>query len=195
MNDRPTARLTEDDRYELAARAEAGSRANRPTHLVTLGLVVLCVSLCAAVLGWSADARAAGDLGKRSRELALIKDRAGRLADLNAQAATAGAEDLNRPIPDMLSRLQSLAREAGLTVLPEVPRTETESFTDARRVNYRYSVRDRSQLRDPSLEKMLAWVSLVVERIPGMHVRQIALTPAANAWTMEITFARFERLE
>ena len=188
-------RLTEDDRYQLAARADAGTRANRPTHLVALALVVLFVALLAALVGWRSDASASNELERRAREMAQISERADRLAQLAAQLANAGDAELNQPIPDMLSRLQNLAREAGLDTLPDVPRTDNEAFDNARRVNYRYDARSRNQVRDASLEKLLTWVNLVTERIPGVHVRQISLTPQANAWSMEVTFARYERLE
>lgn len=188
-------RLTEDDRYQLAARADAGTRANRPTHFVAIALVVLFVALLGLLIGWRADASASNELTRRSREMAQITERADRLAELTAQLANAGNAELNRPIPDMLSRLQNLAREAGLATLPDVPRSDNEAFDTARRVNYRYDARSRNQVRDASLEKLLTWVNLVTERIPGMHVRQISLTPQANAWSMEVTFARYERLE
>jgi len=188
-------RLTEDDRYQLAGRAEASTRANRPTHLVAIALVVLAVAVLGVLVGWRSDSSASRELSRRSAELAQINERADRLTELTAQLANTSNAELNRPIPDMLSRLQNLAREAGLATLPDVPRTDNEAFDNARRVNYRYDARSRNQVRDASLEKLLTWVNLVTERIPGMHVRQISLTPQANAWSMEVTFARYERLE
>lgn len=190
-----SVRLTDDDRYEIAARAEAGARSNRPTHLVFIGAMVLGIATIGTAVAWRADSGAARDLRRKSSDLATINDRSATLAALLQQQAAAPRDDQNAPIPDMLSRLQNAAREAGLETLPGVPRTENESFQNARRVNYRYTSRDRSQVRDPSLEKMLAWVSIATERIPGLYVRQISLRPQANAWLMEVTFARYERIE
>jgi hypothetical protein len=190
-----SVRLSEDDRYEIAARAEAGARANRPTHLVLIGGLALLIAAGGAGLAWRADAAAASALKRKSNELVLINERSSVLADLVQRQIEAPQDDQNAPIPDMLSRLQNAAREAGLDTLPEVPRTENESFQNARRVNYRYTARDRSQVRDQSLEKMLTWISLATERIPGLYVRQISLKPQANAWMMEVTFARYERIE
>lgn len=191
-----SVRLSDDDRYQLAARAEAGTRANRPTHLVLLAGVVLIASVLGAAYGYRADRTAAKQLERTSTELALIKDRSERLATLVAETSDPNATDLNGPIPEIFSRLGNLAREAGLETIPAVPQTDNESFANARRVNYKYeNGRGRVPIRDPSLEKMLTWVSLVTERIPGMHVRHISLTPQANSWMMEVTFARFERLE
>lgn len=191
-----SVRLTDDDRYELAARAEAGARANRPTHLVLIAGLVLVAAVLGAAFGWRADSKAAKALDRGSRELTLINDRAERLATLEAETSDPDTQNLNSPIPELFSRLGNLAREAGLETIPQVPQTDNESFPDARRVNYKYeNGRSRNPIRDPSLEKMLTWVSLVTERIPGMHVRHLSLTPQANSWMMEVTFARFERLE
>jgi len=190
-----SVRLTEDDRYEIAARAEAGARANRPTHLVLIAGLALFVAAAAAGLGWRADSGAAQSLRIKSNELVTINERSAVLAGLVQQQVESPQDDRNAPISDMLSRLENAAREAGLDTLPGVPRTENESFQNARRVNYRYSSRDRNQVRDQSLEKLLTWVSLATERIPGLYVRHISLKPQQNAWLMDVTFARYERFE
>ncbi|MEM9372161.1 MAG: hypothetical protein AAGA55_00830 [Planctomycetota bacterium] len=190
-----SARMTPDDRYEIAARAEAGERSNRPIHLVFLAGTVLAIALFAAAMAWRSDASAANDLRRQSAELAMIQARSTTLAGLLQEQVEAPENDQNAPIPDMRSRLRNAAQEAGLDTIPGVPATERESFQNARRVNYRYSTRDRNQVRDPSLEKMLNWVSIATERIPGLHVRQISLKPQANSWMMEVTFARYERIE
>ncbi|MFK7882896.1 MAG: hypothetical protein AB8F26_01780 [Phycisphaerales bacterium] len=193
-----SVRMSEDDRYELAARAEAGARSNRPTHLVLIGAVILFVSVMGVAFAWRSDTKAAKSLERSTTQLTLIKDRAERLATLEAQASDPESQDLNGPIPEILSRLENLAREAGLEAIPTVPIQDNDGYQDARRVSYVYKNgrgRQQTSIRDPSLEKMLTWVSLVTERIPGMHVRHISLTPQANAWMLEVTFARFERLE
>lgn len=182
-------RMTEDDRYQLASRAEAVARANRPTHLVFFAALVLGVALVVAILAWRADAGAGRSLRNRVAELTQIRDRADRLATLRAQLAGSPAEDRNRPIPDLLSTMGALAREAGLSDPPAVPSTDNDPFEGARRVSYTYTVRDES------VENLVGWVELATERIPGMHTRRITLKPQANAWTMDVTFARFERLD
>lgn len=184
------ARLTEDDRYTIAARAEAGARANRPTHLVAIGMLAVIVALTFTAFAWRADASAAKRLNSAASELTLIRDRSERLTALQAQLATATDEDVNRPIPDLLSRLENLAREAGLDSVPAVPRQVNEPTTDARRVNYIYT-----NVRSDSIERLVRWSTLTTERIPGMHVRRFAVRPQANAWALDITFARYERLD
>lgn len=184
-------RLSEDDRYGLASAAEAGARANRPSHLVTIGVLVMMLALTVGLLAWRADARAAGKLRKEARDLATLKQSSERLSELKAQAAASPDEDRYRPIPDMLSRLGNLAREAGLEGVPDIiPRTVNESATDSRRVNYIYT-----NIRTESIEDLVAWAALTCERVPGMHLRRLGIKPQANAWLVDVTFARYERLE
>jgi hypothetical protein len=182
--------LTDDDRYGLAARAEAGARANRPTHLVALAVIVLLVTLAVTLFAWRSDAGAARRLRNESVGLASVRVASDRLAELRAQLETAPGEDRNRPIPDMLSRLSNLAREAGLETAPPIPKQSFDAATNARRVNYVYE-----GVRTESLEAMVRFADLAVERIPGMHIRRFSVSPQPNAWLVHLTFSRYERTE
>lgn len=188
MSDRP--RLSDDDRYELASRAEARARANRPGHLVALGALGVIVGLLVAAFAWRADAGSARRLDQAASDVATLRTQAERLAELRTQMATSSGEDRYRDIPDILSRLGNLAREAGLESVPSVPRQTNDAMTNARRVNYLYE-----NVRDGSLEDLVRWAELATERIPGMHVRSITIRPQPDAWSMNVTFARFERLD
>lgn len=182
-------RLSEDDRYQLASRADAGARSNRPSHLIAIAGLVLVVTLAVALFAWRSDAAAGRRMRSRTSELITLRDRAERLSTLQAQLAGSPAEDRNRPIPDLLSRMGSLATEAGLATVPAPPRTANDAFPDARRINYSYTVRDES------IENLIGWVELATQRIPGLHARRVMLKPQPNAWTLDVTFARFERLD
>lgn len=182
-------RLSDDDRYSLAARADAGARANRPTHLVAIAGLALLLCLTVAAFAWRADASAASALRRESSTLDNIRVRADRLAELRADLAAAPTDDRYRPIPDILSRMSNLATEAGLTGTIPVPVTGSNPFQESRRLTYQYR-----NLRVDSLEPFVRWVNLCIERIPGLHPTGIKITPQANAWQVDIMFARFERL-
>lgn len=184
-----TQRLSDDDRYSLAARADAGARANRPTHLVAIGALALLLCLTVAAFAWRADASAAKLLRRESFTLDSIRIRADRLAELRADLAAAPTDDRYRPVPDILSRMSNLATEAGITGSIAVPTTGTNLFQESRRLTYQYR-----NLRVDSLESVVRWVNLCIERIPGLHPTGIKITPQANAWQVDIMFARFERL-
>lgn len=183
-------RMSDDDRYELASLAEARARSNRPGHLIAIGLLVVFVGLMLAAFAWRADAGAARRLDGAARDMATLQTQAERLADLRSRMATSPTEDRYREIPDILTRIGTISREAGLDSVPSVPTQRNDPFTNARRVNYTYT-----NVRDGSLEDLVGWTALVTERIPGMHVRSISIRPQPNAWSMNVTFARFERLD
>lgn len=183
-------RLSDDDRYALAALAEAGTRANRPGHLIAIAALALVATLVVAGVAWRSDARAARLERNAARDLTTLRASAERLGELESRVATSPEVDRNRPIPDVLSRLGSLAREAGLDPVPPIPAQSADVGNNARRLNYAYS-----NLRTPSLDALLRWVNLCTERIPGMHVRVLIVRPTPTIWSVDVTFARYERIE
>ena len=46
------ARLTQDDRYELATRAQNQQRLNSPRHFIMLGLLLLVIMLIVLGVTW-----------------------------------------------------------------------------------------------------------------------------------------------
>ncbi|MBO6740392.1 MAG: hypothetical protein JJ916_11080, partial [Phycisphaerales bacterium] len=59
------SRLTADDRYELAMRAQNQQRLNSPKHLIVLGILLLVVSLVAFGVAWQTQ-RSALEKNERS---------------------------------------------------------------------------------------------------------------------------------
>lgn len=184
-----TPRLGEDDRYGLPARAEAATRANRPSHLVALAGMVLFLAVVVALFAWRADAGAAKQLRRVSTDLDMLRARADHLAALRDELAAAPTDDRYRPIPDVLSRMSNIATEAGLASVP-VPTAGANTFQESRRLTYRYT-----NVRAESLAPVIAWANLATERVPGMHVTAVKVVPQPNAWQVELNFARFERLD
>lgn len=186
----PQARFSPDDRYELASRAESQMRRNHPSHLVVLAAMVFLVSLIVLVLAWRTDADAHKKLRDKVYQLGSIKSELATLQRLEQQSATTARNAEFDPIPNMRSRLESIASSVGLDSLNGVlPKTSSNTLSNAIKNNYTYTV------RDASLENTLAWVQASTEQIPGLRVSSIDIKPTNTTWTVQVTLYRYERFE
>lgn len=182
------ARLTPDDRYELATRAQSQHRLNSPRHLIMLGLLLLVVSLIVLGVAWQTRASAIDSNEKAARDLVRIENLIEEIGALRAAQASSSTQDLFEPLPDILSTLQALGRRAELqndVGIPRNPGSRTEG--NAVLKTYPYSI------NDPSLGHMLDWVKLAEQEIPGLQVREIEIQPRNQAWSMSVVLARYER--
>jgi len=184
------ATIGADDRYELAARASARERASRPTHLIALSLVLFMIATVALALGWRANTGAVASLSESRTRSSEVERLLSRIADLQAAEAQQTGDDPFRPIPDLLTRLTRIAEEVGLEnplALPE--NTSPRVFGSSRRLAYPYTI------RDSSLERVLEWIERSMDRIPGLRVRELTLTPNRRNWVVQVTLSRYERIE
>jgi type II secretory pathway pseudopilin PulG len=186
----PQSRFTPDDRYELATRAESQMRRNHPSHLVVLAVMALIASLIVLALAWRTDAKAHQNLRNKVFQLGSIKSELETLERLEQQAATTTRNAEFDPIPNMRSRLETIASSVGLDSLQGVlPKTSSNNLSNAIKRNYTYTVRDES------LENILAWVQGSVEQVPGLQVSSIDIKPTNTTWTVLVTLYRYERFE
>ena len=183
-------RLSADDRYELASRASAHERRARPSHLVALGAIALMVSLIVLGLGWRAEKNATRALERAGSTSAQVDRLVAQIRTLEQAAAAPRGDDPFVPVPDLLSRLTQMGVQAGLQNEVPLPRsTAPRTEGSARLLTYPYTV------RDVSLERVLAWIEMATERIPGLSVRELTLNPAPTSWVVKVTFTRYERIE
>lgn len=184
-----TAPLSPDERYELAARASAAERRNRPTMLVVLGLIV--VMLASVFLAWSLFKRSSSTerLDRTRNELRTIMTEIATIEQLRAEGAASDDAGAFAPIPNLLSDIEGLSGRAGIARIL-APRESTDSVRGAARHKYAYN-----GVKDESLENLLEWVRLVRDEVPGMRVFSIKINPDRrdNAWNMDVTFSRFEQ--
>lgn len=179
--------LSEDARFELAGSAAAAERRNRPTAILIAALLALAVGV--GVLASSLGARASAGRALRleqTREEQVVR-LAAQFEAVDRQRQNTGA-DAFAPIPDVLSRIEAAARDAGLTDRPPIPNQRSERSEDLTRRDYAYSA-----MRDASLDKLLKWVELSTQSVPGLHVTAIELRPEQRAWQVIVTFSRWER--
>lgn len=184
----PMTPLTDDERYEMTASAHASQRRNRPRHLVALGAAVLAVGAIALLAAWSSNRGADARLERAREELTQIKGETAKLEQIRtiARERPAGV-DPYQPIPTFLSQLEELATEAGLANTPPIPQKRSIAVGGGQRVEWPYVV------NDPSLEALLSWVRLAIDRIPGTFPHSIDISPTGEQWRMRVSFARYER--
>jgi len=181
-------RLTDDERYEQAMAAAASERRNRPTHLLLVPLGLFCIAGFVLAYAIYAHETTRTSIEQRRAQYNRLVAGVADLHDLETRAGSDSGVDTYGPIPDMLSRMEGTARDAGLEK-PNVPTVRTDRTQGAVRQRYVYSniVHDR-------LDELLEWIRLSQERVPGLFVHSISLKPVAGrGWSMDITFARWER--
>lgn len=188
MNPRDTERrtLSEDARYELAGAAAAAERRNRPTALLVAALLVLAIGAGALVSSLSARASAGRAMRlEQTREEQVVR-LAAQFDSIERQRQDSGT-DTFAPIPDLLSRIETAARDAGLSDRPPIPGQRSERSEDLTRRDYTYT------MRDASLDRLLRWVELSTQTVPGLQVSSIELRPEQRTWQVTVTFSRWER--
>lgn len=186
----PQGKLSPDDRYELAARAQNQQRLNYPKHLIGLGLLLVVISLVVLVISWRVRSAAQEANTRVAYELTQIERLITDIQTLEATQATSQDRDRGQPIPDMLSKFKRYGIQAKLENdigLPKNPKSRPEG--NARLMSYPYT------LRDPSLERLLDWVRISIDQTPGLGVTSMEIKPAKQDWTMTITLSRYERNE
>ncbi len=188
--DTPHNRLSADDRYELAIKAQNQQRLNYPTHLIALGLILVFTSIVILAIAWQIRAGAHKAYFKATNELTEINRLVTEIKSLELAQTRNDTRDEHAPIPDMLSKFKRYASQAKLKNelgIPKNPTSKPEG--NARKMTYPYTV------MDPSLEHLLNWVKIATEQTPGLEVTDLEIKPTKLNWTMRVTFTRYERIE
>jgi hypothetical protein len=186
MNERG-ARLSADDRFDLAMSASAREQRNRPRLWVVGSLVVLAVCSAVFLSAHGSRAAAARELGRETFQTRRTAELIGELRRLEAQRERPGqrayATDLT-----FVTNLQQAMRGTGI-VNPSAPdRRDGAQVSDGVMIRH-YSFQ---RLRAPSVETLLGAVRTIMDRFPGLEVESIKLEPQAREWTMNVTFRRLE---
>jgi heme/copper-type cytochrome/quinol oxidase subunit 2 len=182
-------KLTQDDRYELAAKAQNQQRLNYPSHLIALGIVLVFIACAVLIISWRVRSSAEEQNAKNARELVQIEQYIGDIQAIEIARATNPEIDVFQPLPEILSTLGRYAVEAKLgdPGLPIRPQSRPEG--DAIKKTYPYRVNNES------LEYLLDWPRISTEKIPGLQISELIIKPTNQNWTMNVTFTRYERVE
>ncbi len=182
------ARLSADDRYELAARAQNQQRLNAPRHLIVFGIILLFIALITLGVAWQTRASSIEKNRKAARDLVKIEGLITEIQTLQATLDSSPDDDILQPLPDILSNLDALGKRAGLSTIGLPKNQSSRPEGDAVLRTYPYQ-----NIRDKSLENLLNWVRLAEQEIPGLHVREIVIEPRSTTWTLDVVLARYER--
>lgn len=183
----PAARASLDDRFAIASSASSTERVNRPRHLVLLAVLVLIGAFIYLAAALSDRASAIRAMKRQQRDAEKIIATAEELAVFDERAASDPASAFGAPIPMMLSRLEELAKEAGLTQALSHRRGPGETKGGATMYRYPY------EIRDPNLESVMLWLQKCVEGIPGLEVQSLRIRPEPQSWYVSVTLTRWER--
>lgn len=183
-----TPRLSEDARYRLAAEASTRQRRNRPRLWVALAAIVLAGAMLFLMVQARSRGRAASALRAQTISRANIELMLQQLKELQQQPQNPGG-DPTEPMANLPVRMEEIATASGLASKPRPPITPApEDKAGGVIRSYRYS-----DVQDPSLSALLAWVQNAEQQIPGLHVHSLVLTPSDTAWKMTVSFKRWER--
>lgn len=189
MSDRGSdkARLSPDERYELALAGDALARRNRPSHLVVIAGVVF-IAACAA-LGFTScrASEASDDLRRRTAQRNEIATLLAQLAAADSRGADPDAA-LTAPYSGFRSKMEELAEDAGIEgSLPFPKEDRRPDIPGANRVTFQYTI------TNDELGPMLALLRSATEQIPGTHISSLRVVPKREEWEMSTTFERWER--
>jgi hypothetical protein len=152
----------DDPRFVMAALAARRARRNRPRRFVILaGLILLAAG---AVAGWGALQR--GQAAAALRRARADQDVVTQLVAQYEEAKARGTRNPYAPALDLVTRLGSLARQAGLSLPDSESNSAPSGALQEARVTY-------NNIRTRDLEPVFTWLARVHEQIPGFEFDQL----------------------
>ncbi|MEO1007297.1 MAG: hypothetical protein AAFX79_01890 [Planctomycetota bacterium] len=176
------------DRTELSARAAANEQRSKPKGLIVAGLLVLLVGVVYMAVGWSSLSSAATN---RRNEAATTRNVAFQKAALERalRDGVAGGGDY-APFEQFAQEADLVAQSVGLTPAPQL---RSQISTDDQRTDLVLQTYRYENIRSRDLGALLAWVSEVPERVPGIvEISRLELTPRPRDWELDVTFVKPE---
>src|SRR5688572_23687598 len=171
-------RISDDLRYELVEAARSAETSNRPRALLVLATIIFLAAGVALVVTLQERDVAVRRFRTQSDRVAQVENMKWQFAALARREAQ--SDDRNVPIPDLLSRMEQAATEAGLRAKPPIPEDRATIEGGARRRTVVY------RLTDPSLEALLSWVEAAKRLVPGLEVSALEIAPEAKAWRFKV---------
>jgi hypothetical protein len=178
-------RDADDQRYVLAAMAARRARRNRPRRLVAGSALVLIAAGMAAAWGSSERSAAAANLREARIERLAVE----QLVPQYQEALARGEQNPYAPVPDLVSRMEAYARDAGLdNPLPKAP------STGAPRGSLTETTVTVKNIQNRTLGPVIRWLDRVVDEIPGIEITLLQIIPNDRGWNVNVTFVKPTRL-
>jgi len=174
-------RDADDQRYVLAAMASRRARRNRPRRLVVLCALVLVGA--GTFAGWGASRRSAtaAELRAARTELATVE----QLVPQYQEASARGEVSPYTPVPDLVTRLQTYARQARLD--KDLPSTDATESPAGPLLETTVPLRN---IQNKTLPPVTRWLARVMDEIPGIEIRLLQITPNDRGWNVNVTFVK-----
>jgi hypothetical protein len=187
------SRLSEDTRLELSFAAMAHERRNRPLSVLIVAVAALLLMAMFAGFGIRSRGAARAELRRTMTDQALVERYAEELAALERmERDPSSGRGGGRPIPNLLTRMEELAVQAGLEK-PRPPRVPAPEQRGAIRITHYHYGDNTNPITHTSLSSLLDWLRLAQSEELGMEVTGLNLRPDGNNWRMTVSFRRWER--
>lgn len=174
-------RDADDPRFVMATMAARRARRNRPRRLVILSGLILLAAGVLAIWGSAQRAAAAAALREARIEQAAVE----QLVPQYQEAAARGEASPYTPVTDLVTRMQTYAREAGLdNPLPSAP------TSDAPRGDITETTIRINNIQNQRLEPVMRWLARVTGEIPGVEINQLEITPNDRGWNVNVVFVK-----
>jgi hypothetical protein len=173
----------------LAMRAQAGERRNRPRVLVIASVLLFVV---ASVFALHATGKASDAQQRTQRAKAQADNTLAALAQLDSLIKRrAGEGPRIEGSSQALSKIEAAGVRAGYAGFP-VGSVTTTARRDigANQIAIRYS-----GLKHEDLGVLLTWMNSAVSDVPGLEVASVTLKPEAEKWSMDVRFTRWEKID
>lgn len=180
--------MMEAERHELAAGASRAERQNRPRYLIAMALLLLAVAAIYLVSSVAAWRSASKEYTAQRRNAEHAVERSARFRDLEEQARRA------RPVAvssgqDARELIVNAGPKAGLKNSVPVPRKVGDRAGPGGVAVQKYI---SNGVQDESLEALVRWMETAGRDVPGLEVYTLKVKPVANAWSVDVTFAKRE---
>lgn len=179
-------------RLEATFEAGAAERRNRPTGLIVAAVVLLLLAFIYLTYASTQRREAAVGLAAARASLQSLVDLEAEIEAFQDDAAQSELRRRYSPLMSRIrSRLETLARNVGL----DDPLPQLGQISGERRLGLDSPLLLRTisaTIPEGDPELVLEWIQVATERIDGLFVSGVSLSPVAGGWRITVQLSRWE---